>query len=181
MEAPEGLRYVETFLGPEEQSDLLRVLTDIHDWQPIRFRGQVARRRKLAYGWNYDPADRALSPADPFPSFLVPLRDHCAAAAGIPAERLVQSTVTFYPPGAGIGPHRDAPFFGDEVVGVSLGSDAQIVFRHAGEKYPLRLAPGSLLAIRGPARRTWTHELRPVSAARYSIYFRSLRDHPPRS
>lgn len=174
---PEGLRYVPGFLPPEDQAFLLRKLEAIpfDRWQQIWFRGQLARRRKLAFGWNYEPGSRLVEPAPPFPDYLPPLRDRCAAEAGLPAEALVQATMTFYPPGAGIGPHKDAPFFGDEVVGVSLGSAERILFRRGKDKVALTLEPGSLLVVSGPARSVWTHEMPPVAATRFSIYFRSLK------
>jgi DNA oxidative demethylase len=173
----EGLRYVPEYLSPEEQRFLLEKLEAIRfdQWQQVRMRGQLARRRKLAYGYNYEPSDRALSPAPPIPEYLLPLRERCAAELGVSPETLAQATMTYYPPGAGIGRHKDAPFFGDKVIGVSLGSEARILFRHGREKVPMVLEPGSLIVLTGPARSVWTHELPPVAATRYSIYFRSLK------
>jgi alkylated DNA repair dioxygenase AlkB len=178
VKIPEGLRYVPEFLAPEEHSSLLGRLREIRfdQWHQVRFRGQLARRRKLAYGWNYEPSDRELTPAPPMPDYLLPLRDRCAAEAHLPPEKLVQATMTVYPPGAGIGPHKDAPYFGDEVVGVSLGSVARMVFRHGADKYTLTLEPGSWIELSGPSRSRWTHEMPPVPEERYSIYFRSLRE-----
>ena len=173
----EGLRYVPDFLSPEEQRSLLEKLEAIRfdQWQQVWMRGQLARRRKLAYGYNYEPSDRALSPAPPIPDYLLPLRDRFAAALGVAPETLAQATLTSYPPGAGIGRHKDAPFFGEPVIGVSLGSEARMIFRRGKEKVAMSLEPGSLLILSGPARSVWTHEMPPVAAARYSIYFRSLK------
>jgi DNA oxidative demethylase len=173
----EGLRYVPGFLSAEEQRFLLEKLEAIRfdQWQQVRMRGQLARRRKLAYGYNYEPSDRALSPAPPLPDYLLSLRDRCAAELGAAPETLAQATLTWYPPGAGIGRHKDAPFFGDKVIGVSLGSEARMMFRHGKAKVPMTLDAGSLLVLSGPARSAWTHEMPPVAATRYSIYFRSLK------
>lgn len=177
MKAPEGLRYVPDFLTRREQGWLLEKLRGIgfEEWHQIRFRGQLARRRKLAYGWNYEPGSRKVTAAPALPEFLIPLRERCAIEAGLPPEKLVQATMTVYPKGAGIGPHRDAPFFGNEVVGVSLGAVARLIFRHGADKYVLEMEPGSWIELSGPARSRWTHEMPPVEDERYSIYFRSLR------
>jgi len=177
VRVPEGLRYLPGFLSGGDQGVLLEKLRAIRfdQWQQIRFRGQLARRRKLAYGWNYEPGSREVTPAPPIPEYLLPLRDRCASEAGLPPGKFVQATMTVYPPGAGIGPHKDAPYFGNEVVGVSLGSEARMIFRHGTDKYVLDLEPGSWIELSGPARSRWTHEMPPVEEERYSIYFRSLR------
>src|SRR5689334_13190361 len=115
MEAPEGLRYVETFLSENEQEGLLGFLRTFppDQWQWIRFRGNVARRKKMSFGWNYELGNRRVTAAPPFPDSIATLRDRCAKELQLPAELLVQATVTFYPPGSGIGVHKDASLFGD--------------------------------------------------------------------
>lgn len=173
----EGLRYVSDFLGPAEQERLLARLQAIPEeaWERVHFRGNVARRRKLSFGVNDQPGSREIRPAEPMPLFLRELRDASTAALGRPAEPFAQVSVQRYPPGAGIGAHKDAPMFGPEVVGVSLGAEGRLIFRRGPEKEELRLAPGSLVLLSGPARSQWTHEMPPVKATRYSIYFRTLK------
>lgn len=173
---PEGLRYVPDFLSPAEQGALVARLEAIPEpeWELVHFRGNVARRRKISFGVNYQPDSRELRPAPPMPDFLQALRDAATKALGLPSEPFSQASVQWYPPGAGIGAHKDAPMFGAEVVGVSLGSEGRLVFKRGGEKHELRLAPGSLVLISGPARSAWTHEMPAVKATRYSIYFRTL-------
>jgi DNA oxidative demethylase len=175
---PEGLKYIPGFLDDEAQRRLIAEIEAIPEerWARVRFRGNVALRRKLSFGWNYDPSDREGSEAPPMPDFLRELRDRCLEAVGLPAEPFAQASVQRYPPGAGIGAHKDAPMFGPDVVGVSLGSDARLVFKRGGHKHVLRLEPGSLILLSGPSRSRWTHEMPPVKALRYSIYFRTLRD-----
>jgi alkylated DNA repair dioxygenase AlkB len=172
---PEGMRYIPDFLSTGWQQRLLQILGDLGPWDRVVFRGHEAKRRKLAFGWNYDPGSREVRPAPPFPAWLSELRDFCAGRIEIPRERFVQASLTWYAPGAGIGEHRDAPIFGSEVVGVSLGAEARFIFRRGTERHELTLRPGSLLLLSGPARDLWTHEIPPLKATRYSIYFRSLR------
>lgn len=173
----EGLRYVPDFLSEAAQKRLLARLEAIPEesWERVHFRGNVARRRKLSFGVNYQPDSREIRPAEPMPDFLRELRDAATAAVGLPAGPFEQASVQWYPPGAGIGAHKDAPMFGPEVVGVSLGSEGRLIFKRSAEKEELRLAPGSLILLSGPARSQWTHEMPPVKAARYSIYFRALK------
>jgi len=174
---PEGLRYIPGFLDTDSQRRLIAEIEAIPEerWERVHFRGNVALRRKVSYGYNYSPDSREVSEAPPMPEYLRELRDRCVAAVGLPAEPFAQASVQRYPPGAGIGAHKDAPMFGPDVVGVSLGADARLVFKRGTDKHILRLEPGSLILLSGPARAQWTHELPPVKSPRYSIYFRTLR------
>jgi alkylated DNA repair dioxygenase AlkB len=94
-------------------------------------------------------------------------------------EALQQALVTEYSPGAGIGWHRDKPVFG-QGVGISLLAPCVFRFRRAaGEKWErvnLVTAPRSAYLLSGPARSVWEHSIPPVSALRYSITFRTLRE-----
>ena len=86
--------------------------------------------------------------------------------------------VTRYPPGAGIGWHRDAPQFGD-VSGVSLLTACRMRFRRgrprAWETVELTLEPRSAYVLSGPARTQWQHHIPPVTKERWSLTFRTLR------
>lgn len=174
---PEGLKYVPGFLDEARQQELQARLEAIPEeaWGRVRFRGVVARRRKISYGVDYQPEKRAYTPAEPMPDFVADLRDRAASALGLEAARFVQSSLQWYPPGAGIGPHRDAPMFGPEVFGLSLGSPGRLILRRGDDRHELLLEPGSLVLLSGPARAAWTHEMPPVKAPRWSVYFRTLR------
>jgi DNA oxidative demethylase len=173
---PEGLRYRPDFLSAEDQRALMERLEALPEgeWERVHFRGNVARRRKISCGINYQVDSRELRPAPPMPDFLRELRDRATAAFDLPPEPFAQCSVQWYPPGAGIGAHRDAPMFGPEVVGVSLGAEGRLIFKRGTSKHELRLAPGSLVLVSGPSRSQWTHEMPGVKATRYSIYFRTL-------
>jgi DNA oxidative demethylase len=91
---------------------------------------------------------------------------------------LVDLLVTRYPPGAGIGWHRDAPTFG-EVSGISLLTACRMRFRRgrprAWETAELTLEPCSAYVLSGPARTQWQHHIPPVTQERWSMTFRTLR------
>ena len=86
--------------------------------------------------------------------------------------------VTEYPPGAGIGWHRDAPQFG-VVVGVSLLSACRMRFQMgkgtARETCAMMLAPRSVYVLTGSVREQWRHSIPPTRALRYSVTFRTLK------
>jgi alkylated DNA repair dioxygenase AlkB len=90
------------------------------------------------------------------------LRERCAALMGREPEEVADLLVTRYPPGAGIGWHRDAPQFGD-VGGVSLQAASRMRFRRgrprAWQTAELPLEPRSAYLLSGPARTQWQHHI----------------------
>jgi DNA oxidative demethylase len=122
-------------------------------------------------------------PAAPIPADLDWLRERCAVLMGREPEELADLLVTRYPPGAGIGWHRDAPQF-REVSGISLLTACRMRFRRgrprAWETAELTLEPRSAYVLSGPARTQWQHNIPPVTEERWSITFRTLRHQLPR-
>jgi alkylated DNA repair dioxygenase AlkB len=55
--------------------------------------------------------------------------------------------------------HVDLAAFSDGIASVSLGAAAVMDFRHTadGRTVAVRLLPGDLLTLHGPARYDWTH------------------------
>jgi len=98
--------------------------------------------------------------------------------AGVEGDALAEVLVTHYPPGAGIGWHRDAPAFG-VVVGVSLLGACRLRFQQgrgaARKTRALTLAPRSAYVLDGAARWQWQHAIPPGREERYSVTFRTLR------
>ncbi len=178
VERPDGLVYEPEFVSEEEERELLAFMDEV-DFREVVMRGQTARRTVRHYGFDYGYESWQLEPADPLPDDLLPVRDRCAALAGLEPDALAQTLVSRYPPGAGIGWHRDAPMFGAKVVGVSLGSVCRMRFqRKAGDErrtFDLELEPRSAYVLAGPARSAWQHSIPATKALRYSITFRTLR------
>lgn len=174
---PGGLHYEPEFVTGDEERDLLAEL-DGFEFAEVRMRGQVARRTVVHFGLRYDYEGRGLTPAAPLPERLRRLRDRSAAFVDEDPEAFVETLVSRYPPGAGIGWHRDAPMFGPEVVGVSLLSACSMRFqrRRAGvrEVHTAELAPRSVYALTGAARWSWQHSIPTTPALRYSVTFRTL-------
>ncbi|MBF5045876.1 alpha-ketoglutarate-dependent dioxygenase AlkB [Aggregicoccus sp. 17bor-14] len=181
---PQGLRYVPDFLAPGEEAALLAQLEALPT-QEIVMRGQVARRTTAHFGWVYGYEAWSLTPGPALPAFLEPVRARAAALVGLLPEALEETLVSRYPPGASIGWHRDAPMFGPEVVGVSLGAPARMRLRRARggagagwDTYTLELPPRSAYVLGGEARSVWQHTLSPLKALRYSLSFRTLKRRP---
>jgi alkylated DNA repair dioxygenase AlkB len=171
---PEGLVYVPDFVGVAEERALAAWL-DALDYREVVMHGRAAKRTVRHFGLDYDYASRDVLPAEP----LVPLRDRCAALIEREPADLAQVLVSRYPPGAGIGWHRDAPMFGSRIAGVSLVGTCRMRFQRGTgderEVAAVELAPRSAYVLSGLARWSWQHSIPATKELRYSITFRTLR------
>lgn len=173
---PDGFDYRPGLVTPEEEAALIAQIAAL-PLKPAEFRGFLALRRVVYFGWRYDPAGGEIGRIEPIPAFLAPLRAAAAAFAGLEAVAFAHALVTEYQPGATIGWHRDRPEFGD-VAGVSLGAPALLRFRRGEgkgwERASQRLEPRSVYLMRGPARSEWRHSIPAGEGLRYSVTFRTL-------
>ena len=173
---PEGFTYADNFLSEAEEAELLRAISG-QNLESVAFHGYTAKRRSVEYGLEYDFTTQRAKPAEPFPDFLLALRERAANFAGISADRLVEGMVLEYPPGAPMGWHRDAPQFGI-VIGISLLQSARMrlrPYRAPGKILSVVLEPRSIYVLRRAARWRWQHSIPPLESLRYSITFRTLR------
>ena len=174
---PEGLVYRSGFLSAGEESALVGALAGL-PFKPFEFQGFLGKRETVSYGWSYRFDGSGLAPAEPIPAWLLPVREKAAGLAGLAADSLEHALLIRYPPGAGLGWHRDRPVFGD-VAGISLLAPAPLRFRRKRgdkwERFTLAAEPGSAYLLRGASRSEWEHSIPPVEALRYSITFRTLK------
>ena len=144
----------------------------------VQMHGVEAKRRVAQFGWRYSFESYRITPAQPVPDALLGLRERVAGKAGIASADFSEVLVTEYPPGAGIGWHRDAPQFG-VVAGVSLGASCRMRFRRGDvgkrETVAVELPARSLYLLTGSARQGWQHTIPPVKEVRWSITFRTLQ------
>jgi DNA oxidative demethylase len=177
MTLPEGLTYVPGFLAEAEERDVLAVVATF-ELHPYVLHGTPSRRLVRSFGLAQTGGGYDAGPTAPIPAGLQWLRERCAGLMGCEPEDLADLLVTRYPPGAGIGWHRDAPPFG-EVSGVSLQAACRMRFRRgrprAWETAELTLEPRSAYVLSGPARTGWQHHIPPVAQERWSMTFRTLR------
>jgi len=175
---PAGLAFQEELLTPAEEREVVAALERL-EFGAVVMHGQTARRTVRHYGLGYAYESRQLTPTEPLPAELEPMRERAATLAGVEPEALAQTLVTRYPPGATIGWHRDAPPFG-VVAGVSLLAPARMRFqRGTGEERivaELLLPPRSAYVLAGEARTAWQHSIPAVRELRYSVSFRTLRN-----
>jgi DNA oxidative demethylase len=177
-EQVEGLTYREDFISPAEERALLELFGAM-EFHTLTMRGQTARRTVRHCGLGYEYESGELASTDPLPEAMLPLRDRCAGLMERAPEDLVQTLVSRYPPGAGIGWHRDAPMFGSKIAGVSLRAPCRMRFQRTvkGERSTaeLDLAPRSAYLLSGKARWAWQHSIPATKELRYSVTFRTLK------
>jgi alkylated DNA repair protein (DNA oxidative demethylase) len=175
---PPGFTYQPNFLTQGEHDALL---AEIESWKfgDVVMRGVVARRSVRHFGFTYNFDTNALLERDPWPEPLDWVRIRAAVFAEVDQGLVQEALVTKYPVGAPIGWHRDAPTFGDKVIGISLRSSCRMRFRK-GEvgkwaTAELELPPRSAYVIGGESRWAWQHHIPPAKDLRFSITFRTLR------
>jgi alkylated DNA repair dioxygenase AlkB len=173
-----GLQSAEDFVTQQEEQDLIHAIDGL-DLAPFKFQGWLGKRLTHSFGLHYDFEKASLAVTEPMPSWLLPICDRATGFAGLAPGTLVQALITRYDPGAGIGWHRDRPYF-DHVVGLSLGQAASMRFRRrVGERFErvaIPLPPRGIYHLQGTVRYDWEHSIAEVSATRWSITFRSVSD-----
>jgi alkylated DNA repair dioxygenase AlkB len=173
---PEGFRYEEDVISEAEEAALVVSLATL-ELKPFEFHGHVGNRRVTSFGLRYDYTRRTVEPANEFPSFLAGLRNKVAAFAGRGVNEFQQGGINEYPPGAGIGWHKDKPEFG-VIVGVSLSAPAIMRLRllrgASWVRKSQELKPRSIYILEGEARARWEHSIPSVDSLRYSLTFRTL-------
>ncbi len=151
--------------------DLVRHIAEL-PFKPFEFHGHLGYRRVVSFGFRYDYARRTIERSEPMAAFLLVVRRELAAVAGKPEAAFVQALINEYPPGAGIGWHRDKPQF-DLVMDLSLLAPCVLRFRRAAgvkwDRAAVPLARRSAYLSTGPARAAWEHSITPLEALRYSI------------
>lgn len=173
---PEGFAYAEALISAREEAELLNNIRDL-PFKAFDFHGFLGKRRVVSFGWRYDFTEGAVRETDPIPAFLLPLREKAAAFANVQPRSLQQVLINEYPPGAGIGWHRDKAMF-DDVIAVSLASPCILRLRRkwnqGWERFSQEVGERSAYLLRGQSRREWEHSVPPVQALRYSVTFRSF-------
>jgi alkylated DNA repair dioxygenase AlkB len=147
-----GLLLVEEFVDPARERELVRAI-DAAPWQ------EDFRRRIQQYGLGYGVVGRGAPQwVGDFPPWLTALARDVVDQGFLP-RMPDNSVVNEYPPGIGIGPHRDYADYGAPVVCVSLGADIVIDFDDptTGAKVPVDVPARSLWSVDGDARWVWRH------------------------
>jgi DNA oxidative demethylase len=175
--APGGLLFEPEIMTTTEEAAFLERIKDL-PFGTFHMHGVDAKRHVVRFGAHYTAGSAEMRPTSEFPLSLEPLRERAAARIGIPTHILFESLVTEYPPGAGIGWHRDSPAFGI-IAGISFGGNCRMRFQRGegGQRqtWTIELPPRSLYVLSGVAREEWQHSIPAVKESRWSITFRTLK------
>lgn len=161
---PNGLVYRPDFLTMDEEAVLLAYIENL-GMPHLQFREFESKRKGMSFEHR-------------FPAFLLPVRNRIAKWLAVPKAALNEAFVQEYPPGYGIGWHRDreTPL----VVGVSLNGWARMRFRplsdigKAKSVVSFEVEPRSVYVMQKDIATRWQHSVAPVEALRYSITFRTI-------
>jgi alkylated DNA repair dioxygenase AlkB len=180
VEQPSGLSYRDDLITVVEEAGLLERFGRL-EVTPLVMHGVPSRRLTRHFGVGYDFDRRGTVEVEPVPDYLLDLRSRAAEFSGVDPASFVEALVSFYPPGATIGWHKDVLAFGAVVVGVSLGSACVMRFQRiaaGGERrvFEQPLAPRSAYILSGAARWAWQHSIPPVVEDRWSVTFRQLAE-----
>ena len=182
VERPSGLELALDVLAPDDETAALTVMARL-PLAPMIIQGTASRRLVAHFGVAYDPGSRSVTATGQPPPLLRSLADRAIRSLGRDPAPFTELLVTHYPPGAGIGSHRDAPAFGC-VVGLSLMSPCTMRFsRGTGVErrvWEQVLPPRSAYLLDGPARTQWQHRIDAVRWERWSITARTMRQLPDR-
>jgi len=174
---PEGFRYLPDALSVGEEC-ALAALFDSLPTQPFELQGYQANRRIYTYGHRYVFAGQKPRADAGIPDCLRPLTEIASRIAGVPAELFEQLMVTEYPPGAGIGWHRDRPTF-EDIVAISFLAPCALRFRRRQgdqwERQSVLIEPRSAYLLHGRVRNRWQHSIAPMDRLRYSVTLRTFR------
>jgi alkylated DNA repair dioxygenase AlkB len=146
---PHGLAYEAAFIERDEERALIDVIAAL-PLREARYKEYTARRRVYAFGsrFDFDAYQLKPQPIGVLPAPLQSLRERLAAWSGVAPDDFVHVMVAEYTPGTPLGWHRDAPDY-ELIAGVSLGSAARL---------------------------RWQHSVPAVTALRYSVTMRTVRE-----
>ena len=174
---PEGFRYLPDVLSTAEERELAGLFDDL-PLQPFEFHGYQANRRIYTYGHRYVFAGQKPRAEHGIPDRLRSLTEIAGVIAGVSPDLFEQVMVTDYPPGAGIGWHRDRPTFEDIVAISFLAPCALRLRRREGEgweRQSVLIEPRSAYLLHGPVRNRWQHSIAAMDHRRISVTLRSFR------
>jgi alkylated DNA repair dioxygenase AlkB len=175
-ELPAGFSYASNVLSAAEENEFVTRFKEL-PVQPFEFHGYLANRRIFTFGRSYIFAGQKPRPDAGIPDYLRPLMELAGELSGKPAEAFEQVMISEYPPGAGIGWHRDRPSY-EDIVAISFLAPCTLRLRRRTEENWERrsafIEPRSVYRLHDAVRDDWQHSIAPMDALRYSVTLRTF-------
>jgi alkylated DNA repair protein (DNA oxidative demethylase) len=171
---PNGFDYFRDFISKEEEEFLLSFAKTL-PWGNYEMHGVPSLRKIYRFGVNYGL--EAEKDPRPIPKELAFIISRGAQALKVNPKEVVQLLFTFYPPGAPIGWHRDAPMY-EKLLGISMAGSCTMKLKPYDPKsspVKVELAPRSAYCMTGESRWNWEHHIPPVKEERFSLTMRTLK------
>jgi len=176
-ELPDGFRYIPEVLSAAEEEGFVRRFEKL-PLQRFEFHGYLANRRIYTFGPKYIFAGQKPRAYTRIPDYMRPLTEIAGRISQMSADAFEQVMVTEYPPGAGIGWHRDRPSY-EDIISVSFLAPCTLRLRRkvgqGWERRSVFVAPRSVYLLHGPVRDSWQHSIPSMDALRYSVTLRTFR------
>ena len=174
---PVGFRYMPDVLSSAEEKRLVQKFEKL-PLRPFEFHGHQGNRRIYTFGHRYIFAGQQPRADASVPDYLRPLIEIAGNISGVPTADFEQLMVTEYPPGAGIGWHRDRPTY-EDIVAISFLAACTLRLRRKvnenWERQSAYIEPRSAYLLHGPVRNIWQHSIVPMDVLRYSVTLRTFR------
>lgn len=166
----------------EKENDEFISALDQLPWNSIT--SSANSRKTQHYGYEYSYSSSKVTPCQPLPDFLLPLKNllkEICEEQQLPSE-FDQCIVNNYEPGQGISKHIDSGIFGEVIACFILGSGSSLIL---GDK-EIYVPKKSLYLMTGESRYNLTHMIparksdmvngkRVQRGRRISVTFRSIR------
>ena len=158
-EVPVGLYLSEDVITEDEEREIIKWL-DEQKWST------VLKRRTQHYGYEYNYGSKGVKPTTPMSGPILKLEQKFAQKVSFnfnpfnfDSFNFDQCIVNEYYRDQGISEHIDSDNFGPVILGLSIGSHANMIFTKDSEKYIAYLPPRSLVMLTGDARTSWKHSI----------------------
>jgi len=178
-----GLKYCSNYLSEDEESNLLKILSESKELKPISH--SKDSRNVIQYGYTYAYDRSGVTKCEAIPEVFKKLIDSERVTKILGKNyEFDQLIINQYLPGQGISPHIDhTKYFSDVIFCISIGSPVEVEFSatHKNHETAIFVERRSAYAMTEDSRYKYKHSITPrktdgssVRGIRYSLTFRKV-------
>jgi len=158
---PKGFIYIPDFISDNFGNDIYNKLEEDKGWFAVS--NNDKSRKVINYGYKYNyKSKNSGQECTKFPDYIIELQHKIENYLKLLDlnSSFNQCIINKYLPGQGIGYHTDSEAFDNIIVGVSLGSGIEMIFRNNDNTFIKYLKPNSIFIMHDECRYHWTHEIK---------------------